>query len=251
MLVITNPDGTETPVTVVPWAGATELDLTGQKIGRWNVVGYAGPMSNWEGSAWVCRCLCGTVRIVRRSTLVSGKSKSCGCAGKDRMRTLNKKHGSCSRTNMTPEYSSWRAMNRRCYGHGDSAYKNYGARGIVVCESWRGSFASFYRDMGPRPDGCTLDRIDNNGNYEPSNCRWSDARTQSRNRRANRTVIRDDGAVFPSLAEAAESVGLKSTTVRSACTGKIKTAGGFRWRYADTNADRAVLARIKETSDEG
>ena len=86
----------------------------------------------------------------------------------------------------TPEYNSWRAMRKRCVNPNEENYKWYGGRGISVCSEWMTSFQNFYSDMGERPEGMTLDRIDPDGNYEPSNCRWSDYKTQTRNRRMNR-----------------------------------------------------------------
>jgi predicted DNA-binding protein (UPF0251 family) len=87
---------------------------------------------------------------------------------------------------MTPTYRSWQAMNARCYQKYDGDYLNYGGRGIVVCDRWRRDFAAFLADLGERPKGMTLDRIDVNGNYEPSNVRWADAKTQTRNRRVSK-----------------------------------------------------------------
>lgn len=119
----------------------------------------------------VCRCECGRIAITRINKFISGHTKSCGC--------LHIKHGMKG----SREFRSWVSMKTRCYNAKHDSYKYYGGRGISVCSRWLNSFKDFYADMGPRPDGHTLDRIDTNGNYEPSNCRWSDHSTQMKNRR--------------------------------------------------------------------
>lgn len=100
----------------------------------------------------------------------------------------NRKHG--LGTNKTPTYHSWRAMRVRCLTQNDKDYHNYGGRGITICKRWE-EFLNFIEDMGERPDGMTLDRIDNDGNYEPSNCRWSTRKEQGLNRRTTRWVEKD------------------------------------------------------------
>jgi hypothetical protein len=92
---------------------------------------------------------------------------------------MNHRHGMCG----TPEYRSWERIVQRCYNQGHVSYKNYGGRGISVCEEWRKSFMAFYRDMGRKPGGLSLDRVNNNGNYEPGNCRWATPKQQANNRR--------------------------------------------------------------------
>ncbi len=96
----------------------------------------------------------------------------------------NKTHGRCG----TPEYRTWRDMKNRCYNHKNADYKHYGGRGIVVCERWRNSFMNFYSDMGPRPKDLTLERKNNDGDYEPGNCKWVSMREQRRNSRQNRII---------------------------------------------------------------
>jgi hypothetical protein len=96
------------------------------------------------------------------------------------------RHGHTVAAEQSPAYVSWAAMKRRCYNETDRSYAQYGGRGIVVCERWRDSFESFYVDMGERPPRTSLDRINNDGNYEPANCRWATASVQSKNRREQR-----------------------------------------------------------------
>lgn len=111
----------------------------------------------------------------------------------------------------TPEYRAWFDMRQRCSNPSRKAYKTHGARGIRVCPEWQESFEAFFADMGPRPDGFSLDRIDNDGNYEPQNCRWADTKTQQRNKRTN-VVVEYRGQTY-TLAELAESVGMLRDTL--------------------------------------
>jgi hypothetical protein len=108
-------------------------------------------------------------------------------------------------------YGAWYRMLRRCYSEKNTSYKNYGGRGITVCDRWRESFDNFYRDMGECPDKYELDRIDPNGNYEPDNCRWADRKTQSRNRRNNRRITFNGET--KTIAEWAEITGINYSTL--------------------------------------
>jgi hypothetical protein len=144
------------------------IDITGQLFGKLTVLEYTG--KNSEGRAlWLCKCECGKQATVVGKHLRNDTTKSCGC--------IVNKH---NMTN-TSTYTIWRGMMRRCYETTNQHYKRYGARGIKVYKPWH-EFVNFYRDMGERPEGKSLDRIDNNGNYEPGNCRWADDFTKNNNR---------------------------------------------------------------------
>jgi hypothetical protein len=157
------------------------IDLTGQKFGRWAVLGRGG--KNKQGKIlWECICDCGKYAMVEGNSLKSGNSTSCGCYGK----TTQLKHG----MHNTKIYKVWSAMKRRCYSPNDKAYKNYGAKGIQVCEEWSDSFENFYiwAINNGYKEGLSIDRVNSSGNYEPSNCRWTDRFVQNNNTSRNRPL---------------------------------------------------------------
>ena len=178
------------------------IDLTGQRFGRWTVIAYAG-VNKWRGARWKCLCDCGAHGIVDGWHLRSGQSQSCGCLQRELTITRFTKHG---RSN-SPEYYSWRAMKQRCCKPYATSYEYYGKRGIRVCERWLNSFSAFYQDMGERPPGCSLDRINVNDDYRPGNCCWADAKQQRRNRRPQKLRIkRNDPKILAGLKQLAESL---------------------------------------------
>ena len=157
-------------------------DLTNKRFGRLVVIAEA-PRKSKRRRLWLCRCDCGSEKVASQDNL-GKRIFSCGCFHKERIRASNGTH---LRTN-TVEYATWERMKNRCYNTNSPDYEDYGGRGITVCERWRTSFENFFADMGLRPStNHSLDRYPNNdGNYEPGNCRWATRSQQARNRRAPR-----------------------------------------------------------------
>lgn len=173
--------------------GKQAPDITGQRFGLLVAIERL-PINADRRHLWRCLCDCGTEAVRKPGHLLGGKSQSCGCA-RPHLRT----HGNSTRASgQTKEYSTWSRMRSRCLNRKAADYKYYGGRGISVCERWQ-SFDAFLADLGPAPSPShSIDRIDNDGNYEPGNCRWATKKEQSRNTRA---TLRLDGEALNDVAE--------------------------------------------------
>jgi hypothetical protein len=169
--------------------GTRLINLVGQRFGRWTVLAVHPERMRYgkAGQAitvlWLCRCNCGTERLVFGTNLRRGLSRSCGCLISETTRQRSKKHNQAKRGKVTRAYHCWQHMKQRCLNPNNRDYPNYGGRGITVCERWR-SFENFHSDVGDPPPDKSLDRYpDRNGNYEPGNWRWATAKEQVLNRR--------------------------------------------------------------------
>lgn len=161
------------------------IDITGQTFNRLTAIEYI------DKSRWLFQCSCGVKKSINSTAVRQGKIKSCGCYNvelclKDKIPSLiksNTKHNHSSASGKSSTYMSWGSMKQRCLNKKHKRYYDWGGRGIKICDRWLNSFKNFLEDMGERPKGMTLDRINNNGNYEPSNCRWSTSKQQASNKR--------------------------------------------------------------------
>lgn len=181
--------------------GSVTVLSDGDVFGKWVVA-----CSKRVGVKVACRCECGTDKLVNLYNLIAGKTTSCGCsidygAGV-------KTHG----LSKTPEYHIWKAMKARCYNQQHKNFPDYGGRGVKVCDRWLSSAANFVADMGVRPSPShSIDRIDCNGMYEPSNCRWATQKEQTRNTR--RSSLIEHGGRTMTVAEWADVLGVKESTL--------------------------------------
>jgi hypothetical protein len=157
----------------------------GERCGRWTT------LEKRPGGYWLCRCDCGTEKVVYVNPESSTCSRSCGCLRRELAREKHTTHGQGKRGRQTVEYTTYRGMMQRCHNEHASGYYKYGGRGIAVCDRWRtrGGFVRFFADMGRRPSPeHSLGRIDNDGPYSPDNCRWETRLEQARNKRNNRWI---------------------------------------------------------------
>lgn len=187
-----------------------QYNLIGKRYGALTVIEFAG-IKGRKHRYWRCRCDCGIEIIARGSHLYNGNVKSCGC----RRTIANKEKASQNGLSRSPLYNVWRGMLKRCYLNTTNGYKNYGGRGMSVCDDWKNDFQSFYRwavSSGYEP-GKSIDRIDVDANYCPENCRWADAKQQANNR-TNTTVIMFCNESH-TAAEWAEITGIPRETIKS------------------------------------
>ena len=179
----------------------------------------------------VFRCACGSYVTSSISHVKGGHTKSCGCLRIKSARVLKTIHG----MNGSPEHKAWTGIIDRCTNPKSDAYPNYGGRGIQICEAWLNSFSAFYADMGARPDNHQIDRIDNDGNYEPDNCRWVTSKVNNQNSRRSKWWY-VDGIRYNSALEAAETLGVCERTIFSWCNGGTKENCRSELKYRrDTN----------------
>ena len=189
----------------------------GKRYGKLTVMAYSHANEHHQ-RFWECICDCGNRHVTQQASLRNGFCLSCGCISLER--------------EYRPKYTymAWSSMKSRCHNPKASNYHNYGARGIVVCDRWRNSFANFLADMGEKPKTCSMERIDNSGNYEPGNCRWATNKDQANNKRTNINLTFDGQTM--TMKQWAEKLGINYRTL----TSRIRS--GFEIRRAITEQPR-------------
>jgi hypothetical protein len=188
---------------------STTVDLAGQVFTRWTAISCNSAQTcSPTNRRWLCRCECGTIREVKAKNLLYKLSRSCGCLHNEQFLARVVTHGMYD----TPEYIAWQNMKKRCLIPSHPSFHHYGGRGITVCDRWIDSFKNFYADMGPRPEGKTLERCNNSEGYSPENCCWDTRKRQARNTRSTKYVQYLGQEV--SLSEAAELSGINKGTLR-------------------------------------
>jgi len=188
-----------------------KVNLAGQKFGRLLVLYDTGERKN-KHVVWHCRCDCGNEVDARGDNLTSGLARSCGCYNRERVAEVQATHGMSRHGGAHPVYWVWHGMLQRCKNPNDKRYKYYGGRGITVCDEWHDAEKFIgWAVLNGWEKGLTLDRIDNNGNYKPDNCRWVTRKVQSRNMRSNH-LIAFNGKT-QTIAEWAEEIGINGSTL--------------------------------------
>lgn len=167
----------------------------GQRFGRLIVLRRVGDGKGSQ-SKWLCRCDCGNEAVAFAGNMRRGKTRSCGCLYREARGVANFKHGDTRGYRQTVEWRCWAEMRRRCYNPRSRSFQHYGGRGIKVCDRWLNSFDAFLADMGRKPPGdYSIDRIDNDGNYEPGNCRWATRHEQRMNQRNPKSGLLPNAAL--------------------------------------------------------
>lgn len=210
------------------------LNLIGERYGRLVVIGEAdrrrAPCGVTE-RRFVCRCDCGNIKTIAAQTLRSGSAKSCGCLRREMVEEKNTTHGK-SKSKL---YRVWSSMKDRCLRNGARQFKDYGGRGISICDEWKNSFESFekWATANGYAEGLTIERIDNNGNYSPGNCKWIPRSEQSKNRRMNHYLTFNNST--RTIQDWANEIGINRCTLREYCK-----------KYGDENAVKIAIDRKRK-----
>lgn len=229
------------------------IDILDQRFGRVVVLSKKAPRKN-GGSSWLCLCDCGIRFIATGSNLRKGYTKSCGCLAKEWAISMgsNKEfiavraekqvtHGHKRRNKISPEYRVWLGMKRRCYDKKYKDFSNWGGRGIYVCDEWLHDFKQFLSDMGPRPSGHSIDRLDPEKNYSPENCRWATPKQQGGENKRSNKLVTVENQTFNSYAEACRFFGVSQSVAN------MRMQSGVPPEIAVSYTGRMKSRRTKES----
>lgn len=208
-------------------------DLAGMTFGRLSVIDVSH-RTQANKIVWNCKCECGNNATAQTQHLLDGRRVSCGCAKRPETRMRPIRYKTHNKTNTT-EFRIWTGIKTRCFNKNDHAYVDYGGRGITMCERWKDSFDNFLSDMGERPKGKSLDRIDNNKGYFPDNCRWATQKQQCNNKR-NNTKLTFNGELL-TITEWSARTGINKHTLAD----RVRKSG---WSHED-----ALTLPIQTSSD--
>lgn len=216
-------------------------DLSGRRFGSLVVVRHAGFVN--KTTYWECKCDCGTYKKIRASYLLSGHTQTCGCACGRQRKVVSKDFDFKQPLPKHPLWCTWYGIKMRCENPNDPNFKNYGGRGIRLCNHWNGQngFENFVNDMGERPNGTTVDRIDVNGDYSPENCRWATQKEQCNNQRKNVIVVYKGEQI--TLTQFCEIAGLRRKTLYS------KIRKGVDINFLVLNSEKYRSERWPKTYD--
>lgn len=223
----------------------TTAEIMGQTFSALTVIGPAPHKENRP--AVLCRCVCGAETAVVRKELISGHNTSCGCQRVERMRQMglrNRRHGESKGR----VYNIWVGMRKRCESPDQDSYPQYGGRGISVCDRWQ-RFENFQADMGPRPPHTSIDRINNDGNYEPGNCRWA-TRVQQQNNKSDNRRLTHDGTTM-TTAEWAHLIGIAPRTFRARLRRGWSLSEALSPQMQDVKLDRVAKEKMVEMRSAG
>jgi len=199
-----------------------KIDMIGKTFGKLLVLEEMEGRDSYGSVFYKCKCTCGKEKIIRGSYIRSGHTSSCGCLG---IKTKVKHN-----MTKTVEHNTWVRMKQRCYNKNILRYENYGGRGIKVCDRWLNSFENFFEDMGYRPSKHhSIERIDNSGNYEPTNCVWTDKKTQARNRRNSVKILHENKII--DIFSFSEIINLSVSGARSLICRNYKLTDGVYIKY--------------------
>jgi len=220
--------------------------MIGKKFGRLTVLRFAGKGKPGK-LFYECLCDCGNIKTIRKDHLTGGRTKSCGCLRNEQCSKtgkLNEQHGHSHSKNRcnSPTYYTWVAMKARCSNPNNIGYADYGGRGITVCKRWQ-RFKNFLADMGERPAGTSIDRIDSDKGYFPGNCRWATKKQQRRNQRSNQFITFNGQTKC--IADWAKTTGNNDATLRS----RIRNGWSIEKTLTTPVRERSILATNRQEAD--